>query len=91
MLTHARLLSVLHYELPTGIFTWRVNLGRRYVAGRRAGNVNKVHGYLHIRVDGKLYYASHLAWFCVCGIWPNKQLNDDRICNLRLATIINLG
>jgi hypothetical protein len=59
--------------------------------GRIAGSVRR--GRRQIRVDGRTYQASNLAWLYVYGRWPVRGLDhkntiadDDRISNLRLAT-----
>lgn len=85
MITHQRLLEVLHYDPTTGIFTWRVNYSRRYLAGREAGTLMAARKfttrngqslpYWTISVDGKTYFRHRLAVFYMTGIWP-KDLVD---------------
>lgn len=93
MLTAERLRELLHYDPETGVFTWRVNRGGPAKAGSRAGNVNRVLGYLQIRVDRVLYYGHRLAWLYVHGEWPadqqdhvNGMRDDNRLVNLRECT-----
>jgi hypothetical protein len=50
------------------------------------------HGYLAFQIDGAKIYAHRAAWLYVYGEWPaleidhiNRQRNDNRIANLRLA------
>jgi hypothetical protein len=92
MITAARLRELLHYDQETGLFTWRVDKGYRIKAGDPAGHDNW-HGYLRVRVDGKVYYLHRLAWLYVHGVWPAQEIDhingvrdDNRIENLREAT-----
>jgi len=97
LITHSYLLSILHYEPLTGIFTWlwrddaSVQWNGRY-AGKNAGYINK-HGHLSISINCVGYYSHRLAWFYITGKWPRKDIDhkntiktDNRFCNLRLAT-----
>lgn len=91
-LTSERLRTLLRYDALTGAFTWAQDRTNRCKAGQPAGWSDKG-GYLHIRVDGKLYLAHRLAWLYVYGKWPtsildhrNRFPSDNRISNLRLAT-----
>lgn len=91
-LTAGRLRELLHYDLETGIFTWRICLNSRVpvgtiVLGRRAD------GYVRIQIDGKRYLAHRLAWLHVTGAWPRAHIDhincdpsDNRFSNLREAT-----
>ncbi len=82
-------LSLLHYEPATGVFTWK----RGPRAGLRAGSVDKTAGYEQIGIDGKLYRSHRLAWLYVHGSWPAGQIDhingvrdDNRMANLRDAS-----
>ena len=78
----------LSYDSPTGVFTRLRGRDR----GKRAGSPNQK-GKVRIAVNGKRFLASRLAWLLFYGEWPtvtvdhiNRIPDDDRICNLRLAT-----
>jgi len=49
-------------------------------------------GYRQIKFDGKVYPASHVAWFLSYGVWPigidhkNRNRDDNRLDNLRECT-----
>jgi hypothetical protein len=88
MLTHRRLKEALHYNLKTGIFTWKINIFRRKNKGKKAGGLSGK--YIVVSLDGKSYYAHRLAWFYVTGKWPKKQIDhknrnklDNRFHNFR--------
>lgn len=91
-LTAERLRALLRYDPETGAFTWRVDRGRRFRAGMKAGCARK-DGRCVLRIAGKLYLGSRLAWLWMTGEWPPRQVDhedldcaNDRWANLRLAT-----
>ena len=91
-LTYDRLREVLNYDAHTGLFTWRIKIGRKVVVGRQAGSP-KPTGYVSIRIDRKPYYAHRLAWCHVYGSWPAEEIDhingirhDNSISNLRQAS-----
>lgn len=94
-ITAGRLRQLFHYDPETGEFTKRERtdtLGKRYKAGKLAG-YSRPGGRVQIRVDGRLYYRSRLAWLYVYGSWPKNEGDhidrdpaNDRIANLRDAT-----
>lgn len=94
-LTHASLLRVLRYDPETGHFIWLVTYSKA-IAGHRAGWLNgagkRRKPSWRLRVGGKYYAASRLAWFYMTGRWPveidhrNLDPVDDRWENLREAT-----
>lgn len=92
MLTQLRLKELLNYDPESGIFTWRVNRRGMATAGSRAGYIQPS-GYRYIKVDGKLYRASRLAWLFIEGYFPEHEIDhinrlryDDRWKNLRHVT-----
>ena len=74
MLTHARLLELLHYDPLTGHFTWRVKRSQNVLAGDRGGHLH-VKGYVRIGVAGGSYWAHRLAWLYMTGEWPVGQVD----------------
>lgn len=90
-LTQEHLKEVLEYDPETGIFRWKVSHSR-VRAGAIAGTLNP-RGYIQIMVDGRCYQAHRLGWFYVHGNMPPNEIDhinhirdDNRLCNLRLAT-----
>jgi hypothetical protein len=91
MLTIERLRALLKYDPRTGRWEWLVSRSRTK-CGTVAGHIAK-DGYRHIRVEGKKYKSSRLAWFYQKGKWPGVDVDhrdldkaNDRWRNLRLAT-----
>jgi hypothetical protein len=91
-LTAERLRELLEYSPETGVFTWKVRSSNRIHIGDEAGS--KKQRYVYILIDGKLRLAHRLAWLYVHGEWPNQDIDhinrngrDNRIANLRLATM----
>ena len=92
MLTPERLREVLHYCEETGRWTWRVPPNWRFQIGDEAGSINHS-GYRKIRIDGRFYLSSRLAFLFMRGSWPkheidhkNRDRSDDSWDNLREAT-----
>ena len=92
-LTAERLRELFHYDPLTGVFTRLVSTASNARAGDVAGTLMQI-GYLLIGIQGKSYLAHRLAWLFVHGEWPKDQIDhinrdrtDNRICNLREATI----
>jgi HNH endonuclease/AP2 domain len=97
MITAERLRELLHYDPDTGIFRWLVSRGNQFahigaVAGYISGGSPR-DGYRRIRIEGRIYKTSRLAWLYMTGKFPaavidhiNLVHTDDRFCNLREAT-----
>jgi hypothetical protein len=90
-LSQEYLKSILKYDPDTGIFTW-VKHKPQQRKDIPPGFINSG-GYHIIKIDLVPYKAHRLAWLYVHGHWPphfldhiNMVRNDNRICNLRLAT-----
>lgn len=88
-----RLRQLLDYDPSTGTFTWKVTYGNAR-AGVVAGGLHPTYFYWKISIGGKMFGAHRLAWAMTYGVWPPNQIdhingirNDNRISNLRLATI----
>jgi len=91
-LTQERLRSLLHYEQETGVFTWKV-LRPHAKIGAEAGAIHKDSGYRRIKIDGRPYTASRLAWLYMTGEWPDHFIDHIDLSrtnnawrNLRAAT-----
>lgn len=83
-----RLKELLHYDLTTGIFTWRVWRKNQIIPGAVAGyNQN---GYIVIEIDGRPFKAHRLAIYYTGKYWPENNIDhinrikgDNRRSNLR--------
>ena len=90
-ITFDELHALLHYDMDSGEFVWKVNKGSRARIGNLAGCVQAI-GYVVIRLNKRMYYAHHLAWMWCFGEWPAGELDhrdrdpsNNRITNLRDA------
>ena len=86
-----RLRECLDYNPDTGVFTFKVALGKKIRPGKIAGWVSSF-GYLIITIDGVDYRANRAAYAIVTGALPkglvdhiNTDKLDNRWKNLRLA------
>lgn len=81
--------SILHYNEHSGLFTWKVSLGKRSVISEVAGWLDKSTGYENIKINNKKHKSHRLAWFYFYNEIPykidhiNHIKNDNRIVNLR--------
>lgn len=82
------------YDEKTGVFTRLVSNNHRYKIGQITSGTMNGHGYLKLTINKKSYLCHRLAWLYKYGHWPNNHLDhingiktDNRICNLREATI----
>lgn len=73
-LTAERLREILEYRAGTGVFRWRQSRSNRVKVGGIAGcDAGPVVGRI-IRIDGKMYRASRVAWAYVTGQWPTHPI-----------------
>lgn len=97
----SRLKELLDFDAATGVFRWRGRrldkFGHRYgriLSGQMAGCIHRIDGrvYRYIRVDGRVYLSSRLAWFYVRGEWPKAALRflDGNGDNVRLDNLAEL-
>lgn len=87
----------LLYAKATGIFVWIKPQNGKNKIGDRAGSL-AADGYRNITIGQRSYPEHRLAWFYVYGVWPkskldhkNRQRDDNRMNNLREATISQNG
>lgn len=87
----AHVRNLFYYCPDTGVFTRRISRGTAR-AGAIAGTIHAT-GYRRIQIDRSLKLAHRVAWLYVYGQWPSDEIDhinglkdDNRICNLRLAT-----
>ncbi len=83
--------NLLKYSPDTGLFTWLVSPTNCVQVGDIAGCVH--HGYIEIKINGRVFHAHRLAFLYMEGRWPlkfmdhiNMDRSDNRWCNLREAT-----
>ncbi len=88
-LEYEQLRALLHYEPPTGWFTWLMQYNSRTLVGSRAGGIHPP-GYRKIQIGGTQYFTGRLAWFYMTGKWPvclidheDRDKQNDAWYNLR--------
>lgn len=93
ILTQEYLHETLHYTPETGVFTWNISPKPDIHVGDIAGCLNRVTGYIEIRINHRIFRSARLAWLYVHGKWPEDEIDiingirdDVRICNLREAS-----
>lgn len=91
ILTHERLLEVVHYDKNTGKFTRKISHHGNPIAKSTGSKYES--GYIYIGIDNQRFRAHRLAWFYVHGYMPTEEIDhingikdDNRLCNLREAS-----
>lgn len=91
MITAIELRERLQYDPNTGRWIW-LKTPRRGFEGKPAGSID-AKGYWVIKIDGKSYKASRLAFLYMTGEWPEDEMDhidrtpwNDCWVNLRPAT-----
>lgn len=87
-----RLREMLDYCPETGVMRWKVSPRNRTRVGDIAGRINDG-GYLLVTIDKQTIRVHRAAWAIYYGEMPSMEIDhinrirdDNRICNLRLAT-----
>jgi len=83
----------LHYEPDTGLFRWKVNVGKKIKANSVAGSLLS-QGYIHVKINQENFKAHRLAWALYYNQDPggmevdhiDKNKSNNKIINLRLAS-----
>ena len=93
MMNQSELKKILYYNQKTGVFIWMVSKSNRVKVGDIAGSLHIIHGYIKIKINGKLYQAHRLAFLYVNGMLPKDEVDhinhnkaDNRFSNLREVT-----
>ena len=85
-----RVRALLSYDKATGVFHWKEFRSHNARVGDVAGTKSRK-GYWIISIDGRQFYAHHLAWVIEMGEWPveidhrNTDCLDNSWGNLRLG------
>ena len=81
--------AYLNYDAETGLFTRKISISPRWLAGMALGS-NDMYGYKTVRINKRSYKLHRLAWLYTYGVWPsgdidhiNGNRSDNRIANLR--------
>lgn len=95
-ITSERLRELFIYDPEAGIFTNRISRSARAQKGQVAGwrTVRNSGFYTRIKIDGREYEASNLAFLYMTGAWPTKRVDhkdnngeNNAWSNLREATV----
>lgn len=83
-LTVEQLKEELHYDPPTGVWTWLYleRKGKRWnkqYSGKQAGYIANTDSYVRIWLRENRYLAHRLAWFYMTGEWPREIDHKNRI------------
>lgn len=93
MITQKELKQNVYYDSETGIFNW---IKTHKYSNKKIGDVcgSLDSGYIRMCINKKRYGAHQLAWLYVYGEFNldaidhiNGITTDNRICNLRKATV----
>ena len=91
--TQEQVKELFNYNPETGIVTRKKSVANNTKTGDTAGWING-EGYLHVKINGFTYKLHRIIWLYVHGDWPegvidhiNNVKTDNRLCNLRSATI----
>jgi len=90
--------ELLHYEPDTGLFRWKINVGKKIKANNVAGSLHSL-GYIHVTINQKIFKAHRLAWALYYNQDPggmqidhiDKNKSNNKIINLRLANHVSNG
>jgi hypothetical protein len=90
VLTNAK--ELLSYDPQDGIFRWKYR--HTSAAPNSAAGATANSGHIRLMVNGKMFFAHHLAWWWVNGSLPKPRSidhingipSDNRIANLRMCT-----
>ena len=91
MITQKELKKFVHYDPPTGMFTWKISTNGRIKIGSVAGSLEN-NGYIRLSISGTRYLAHRLAMVYVnggCGEYIDHidgDRSNNKISNLRCVT-----
>ena len=93
--TQSELLERFDYNPETGDLTYKTHRSAKYIGTK----VKTDDRYSKVRVNGKRYKVHRLIWMIMTGEDPgemfvdhiNQDKQDNRWCNLRLATKVQNG